>query len=185
MAVVPAVGVVAWAIGVGLAAGKVGLIAGAAYGAGLLVSGSILTYKTLDGINVEIGNENVKNRSKIIFHNRYCDEEPLRDDNETYKNPRRDERSRGKKGEKSKKKQESKREEHGKSTEANNEFETEAICLETKASELKKDNQKEEAFNALKTEKTKLEENTKNVEISLQGVNSAVNDLNIELNTLN
>ena len=115
--------------------------------------GIFLAKKVLDVLIYDENNKNNKNRSKITFHNRYCDIEPLRDDNETHKNPRRDERSRGKKGENSKKKEESKREEHSKSTEANNEFETEAVSLETKASELKKDNQKEEAFNALKTEK--------------------------------
>jgi len=185
MAVLPAVGFGGLAIGLVLAAGKLGLIAGATIGTGLLVSGFVLAYKTLDGINVEIKNENNKNRSQIIFHNRYCDEKPRRNDNETRKNPRRDERSRGKKGEKSKKKEESKREEHGKSTEANNEFETETFSLETKVSELKRDNHKEEAVNALQAEKKKLEEETKNAEISLQEVTSALNVLNTELDTLN
>lgn len=141
-----------------------------------------LAYTTLSGLKYEISKDkNKKNRAQILFKNRYCDDKPLRNENDARQNPRQNQNSRGKKGDDSKQKSENEREEHGKSVENRNEFETEAASLEVKSKQLSIDKSKNEAAELLQKEQAKLEQESKSVEATLNEVTNRVGQLNSEL----
>jgi len=127
-------------------------------------------YETARGTKVKQGvdeKRKKKNMSEIAFENRYCDDPPLRDEQETRTNPRKSEFSRGLNGEDSQRKEESEREEHARSKERNNEIEdeNEIAHLEAKAAQLTEDEERKEQIERLNREiaeyDKKIENNAK------------------------
>ncbi len=151
------------------------------------IIGGSLTYSTARGTKVEHTlKKKEKNRIEIKFNNRYCDEPLLRDEKETRANPRVNQNSRGKDGEKSKLKEEKEREEHSRSQETTNEFADayEMASLNSKAQTLKTDNAKEEATNSLNKELQQAKEELNTCVQSLKAVDERVNELTNEFNEL-
>jgi hypothetical protein len=144
------------------------------------------SHQTLTGLKYEVRcKDDQKNRSHILFKNRYCDDKPLRNEEETRNNPRRSDKSRGKKGENSKKKSEDEKDEHGKSSKFINEIETDVHNLDKKSKDLRKDNQKEQAAEALNAAAEQVEKEAKIVQNTLNEVVTRVDQLNNEIESMN
>jgi hypothetical protein len=144
------------------------------------------SHQTITGLKYEVRcKDDQKNRSHILFKNRYCDDKPLRNEEETRNNPRRSDKSRGKKGENSKKKSEDEKDDHGKSSQFINEFETDAHNLDKKSKDLRKDNQKEQAASTLNAAAEQVGKEAKIVENTLNEVVTRVDQLSNEIESMN
>ena len=126
------------------------------------------------------------NRQQVQFHNRYCDEPPLRDESATNQNKRINEKSRGKIGEKRKLREETEREDDSRSRETTNEFAdaVEAALLSKKANKLKRDEEKEAIMASLNSELEKAREESNTNKANLMEVNQRIDVLASEFDAI-
>ncbi|CAF0787513.1 unnamed protein product [Brachionus calyciflorus] len=184
MAVLPVVGVggIISTIIAGYSMAAIGTIA-------VGVVGIIQIFTTISGLvfktGVEKGKEN-KNRLQIMFNNRYCDEPPLMFSTDA-NNKRRDERSRGKKGEQGADKDQEERQEHSKSKEKRNEFNdaVDVAAMNKKVAELQRDvKQKSKAFESIQNEIQKQESLVEAVELKVNELSAQTSQVDIEVNSI-
>lgn len=116
----------------------------------------------------------------MIFDNRYCDLEPLRDGDECSKNRRKgDDRSRGKQGEASTLKKEHERSNHAKSKQSVNQFadELNATAMAEQCHEASKDNERDEVMSSVTSKLAALSDELAQAKQSLTECETRLSEL--------